>query len=78
MTMFERKNKPRLSWVSSTTNAVSVSGVHVLLDLSAASSECSSTQDRLVESIGQGSSVISASPASMAIIEAATGEIICT
>jgi len=74
VTMFERKNKSRLSWVPSTTNPLSISGVHGLLDLSAIASESSCTQDRLVEAMGQGSSVISASPASLATNEVAKGE----
>ena len=74
MTLFERKNKPRHSWVPSTTNAVSVSDVHGLMEFSAVSSESLSTQDRLVEAMGQGSSVISATPASMAINEVAQGD----
>lgn len=74
MTLFERKNKPRISWVPSRSNAVSVSGVHELLEFSAVSSESSFTQDRLVEAMEQGSSVGSASPACMAINEVAKGE----
>lgn len=73
-TMFERKNKSRLSWILSTANPVSVSGVHGLLELSAIASESSCTQDRLVEAMGQGSSVVSASPTSLATNEVAKGE----
>lgn len=71
MTMFERKNN---SWVPSTTNPVSMAGVQELLELSAIASESSCTQDRIVETRGQGYSMTSASAASLTTNEVTKGE----
>lgn len=61
MTLFQRKNKPRLSWAPSISNPISVSGVHGLLEFSTIASEipCKS-HDHLAEEVGQGSFGISA------------------
>lgn len=72
-TLFQRKNKPRLSWVPSIPNPVSVSGVHGLPEFGTTASEnpCKS-HDPFAEEVGQGSFGISAAS------EVARGENDCS
>lgn len=60
-TLFQRKNKPRLSWVPSISNPVSVSGVHGLPEFSTIDYEITcKSHDPFAEEVGQGSFGISA------------------